>query len=154
MHAVIGALDDDPAVGLAEPFDIHDVGEVLGRLFAAFAHEISFGHGNVVNAAFARGGDIADGAGLDGDEGFAIGDGLGLTGILKGEEAAGEVGAGVAGEVESDGFGATVEPDPALDAAALAVVNFAADDVVVDAPSHVSIKRGYKVDAICELSTD
>jgi hypothetical protein len=107
---------------------------MLGRTLASLRHGVRLGDRNVVNADFARGGDVPGLADLD------------LRGrrrherqrprILEPDDAAREVGLRIATQLEPHRLGQTLEPDATGHAAARAVINLPAEDVLVDSPGH------------------
>ena len=60
----------------------------------------------------------------------------GRAGIIELQNAPGEIRTRITFKLEQDRLGNTVEPNAPVDYALLAVINFAADHVVVNAPSH------------------
>ena len=122
----VRGLDDDAAVGVAEPFEVEDIGEFGGDGFAfgEEVEEIGFADGG--DAGFAGSGHVADWALLDGGEEVEMGERF-RVGIFEGEDAACEIAEAIAEEFEGERVLAAEEPEATGDLSADLVREFAAD---------------------------
>ena len=136
LRLKIRALDDDAAVFLGEPFDVERIPPLDGRLPALLhaALPLLVTGGDVLHLS--RDGDIADDAVLDGLE-IALVLLAARLGIDEGDAGAGHIPPGIALEVEGERLLPALEPDAATHAALLGVVEFAANDCLIESECHV-----------------
>ena len=122
----VRGLDDDAAVGIAEPFEVEDIGEFGGDGFAfgEEVEEIGFADGG--DACFAGSGHVADGALLDRGEEFEVGERF-RVGVFEGEDAACEIAEAIAEEFDDERGLEAEEPEATGDLAADFVREFTAD---------------------------
>src|SRR5207249_3110262 len=136
LDPVIDAFNDHAPVEFTEPFEVQAVGHVFGRLLAPLDHRISLLEWQIEHPHFARSRQVAGAPALERMEMRVFAQRDGRAGIIELQNAAGEIRTRIAFELEQDRLGNTVEPNAPVDHALLAVINFAADHVVVNAPGH------------------
>ncbi len=128
-------FDDDPSVGLTEPFDIGAIGPDA-RWWCVVVGVEPFGEVYGGHADFTGCSEFAADAVLQGCEAFE-GGGPGC-GVFQGEQAAGEVWQCVAFQVQPEWFISSEEPYGSCDAVTDAIVDHESTHLFVYTPSHTN----------------
>src|SRR4029077_6739238 len=103
--------------------------------FFLFAH-IRFRSGHVEYPDLPRCCQIADGAALQWSTSIFAPHGKSFLWIFERQQTTGEISASITLQFQRDGFSNPLQPDFPSNCPALAIVNLAANNIVMNAPSH------------------